>query len=102
MKRFVGHPDPKKPTILRGRVGVRNCESSDRIKGCDGTCIHAVSSLAGVGGSSITNVTAFTFAFHSIPTPLVPKMISTRVVKNASKRSLTPAIHTAFTGLHQR
>jgi len=26
-------PDPKKPTALRGVVGVWNCESSDRIKG---------------------------------------------------------------------
>jgi transcriptional regulator with XRE-family HTH domain len=29
-------PDPKKPTALRGVVGVWNCESSDRIKGRDG------------------------------------------------------------------
>ena len=32
-------PDPKKPTALREAVGVWNCESGDRIKGCDGTCI---------------------------------------------------------------
>ena len=31
-------------------AGVWNCESSDRIKGCDGTCIHAGDSLAGVAG----------------------------------------------------
>jgi len=29
-------PDPKKPTALRGVVGVWDCESSDRIKGRDG------------------------------------------------------------------
>jgi peptidoglycan/LPS O-acetylase OafA/YrhL len=29
----VGRPDLKKPTDLRGSVGVRDCESSDRIKG---------------------------------------------------------------------
>ena len=31
-------------------VGVRDCENSNRIKGCDGTWIHVVDSLAGVGG----------------------------------------------------
>jgi hypothetical protein len=54
-------PDLKKPTALRGEVGVWDRESGDRIKGCDGACIHAEGSLAGVGGWSITNVTAFTF-----------------------------------------
>ena len=43
-------PDLKKLTALRGVVGVWDCESGDRIKGCDGTCLHAVGSLAGVGG----------------------------------------------------
>ena len=43
-------PDLKKPTALRGAVGVWNRESGDRIKGCDGACLHAVSSLAGAGG----------------------------------------------------
>jgi len=43
-------PDLKKPTDLRGEVGVWNCESSDRIKGCDGACIHAIGFLAGAGG----------------------------------------------------
>ena len=52
-------PDPKNRLFLRGAVGVWNCESSDRIKGCDGACIHAVGSLAGAGGWSITNVAAF-------------------------------------------
>jgi len=28
-----GQPDLKKPTALRGAVGVWDCESSDRIKG---------------------------------------------------------------------
>jgi hypothetical protein len=32
-RRLVERPDPKKPTVLRGSVGVRYCESSDRIKG---------------------------------------------------------------------
>ena len=31
-------------------AGVRNRESGDHIKGCDGTCVHAGGSLAGVGG----------------------------------------------------
>ncbi len=53
-------PDPKKPNVvLRGAVGVWNCESSDPIKGCDGACIHAVGSLAGADGWSVTNVAAF-------------------------------------------
>jgi hypothetical protein len=52
----------KNRLILRGAVGVWNCESSDRIKGCDGACIHAVGFLAGAGGWSITNVAAFTFS----------------------------------------
>jgi len=43
-------PDLKKPTSLRGAVGVWNRESGDRIKGCDGACLHAVGSLAGAGG----------------------------------------------------
>jgi hypothetical protein len=58
-------PDLKKPTALRGEVGVWDRESGDRIKGCDGACIHAEGSLAGAGGWSITNVTAFTFS--SVP-----------------------------------
>jgi 2-polyprenyl-6-methoxyphenol hydroxylase-like FAD-dependent oxidoreductase len=37
-----GRPDPKKPTVLRGAVGVWSCESSDYIKGRDGACFHAV------------------------------------------------------------
>ena len=54
-------PDLKKPTALRGVVGVWDRESGDRIKGCDGACVHAEGSLAGAGGWSVTNVTAFTF-----------------------------------------
>jgi len=45
----------------RGTVGVWNCESGDYIKGCDGACIHAIGSLAGADGWSITNVAAFLF-----------------------------------------
>ena len=59
-------PDLKKPTALRGAVGVWNRESSDRIKGCDGACIHAVGSLAGADGWSITDVTAFIFFQRSL------------------------------------
>jgi len=59
-------PDLKKPTALRGVVGVWDRESGDRIKGCDGACVHAEGSLAGAGGWSITNVTAFTF-FQRFP-----------------------------------
>ena len=40
--RLDGRLNPKKPTALRGAVGVRNCESSDHIKGRDGACLHAV------------------------------------------------------------
>ena len=39
-------PDLKKPTALRGVVGVWDRESGDRIKGCDGACIHAGGFLA--------------------------------------------------------
>ena len=39
-------PDLKKPTALRGVVGVWDRESGDRIKGCDGAWLHATSSLA--------------------------------------------------------
>jgi len=49
-RQLVKQPDPKKPTALRGAVGVWNRESGDRIKGCDGARILAASSLAGVGG----------------------------------------------------
>jgi hypothetical protein len=44
---------------LRGEAGVWDRESGDRIKGCDGTWIHAVGSLAGADGWNITNVAAF-------------------------------------------
>jgi len=40
-------PNPKKPTALRGVVGVWDCESSDYVKGRGGACFHAVGSLAG-------------------------------------------------------
>jgi hypothetical protein len=42
----VEQPDLKKPTTLRGVVGVWNCESSDYIRGRDGACFHAVGFLA--------------------------------------------------------
>ena len=41
------------------QLGFGTRESGDRIKGCDGACIHAVGSLARAGGWSITNVAAF-------------------------------------------
>ena len=43
-------PDLKKPTALRGAVGVWDRESGDCIKGCDGACLHAINSLAGADG----------------------------------------------------
>jgi hypothetical protein len=52
----------KNRLILRGTVGVWNCESSDYIKGCDGACILAVGFLAGADGWSVTNVAAFTIS----------------------------------------
>ena len=57
----------KNRLTLRGAVGVWNCESSDYIKGCDGTCIHAIGSLAGAGGWSLTNVAAFSISSDSEP-----------------------------------
>jgi hypothetical protein len=56
---LTGNQTRKNRLVLRGAVGVWICESSDRIKGCDGACIHAVSSLAGADGWSVTNVAAF-------------------------------------------
>ena len=41
---------PEKTYDSARSVGVWNCESSDRIKGCDGARVHAVSFLAGAGG----------------------------------------------------
>jgi hypothetical protein len=43
---LAGPPNLKKPTTLRGVVGVWNCESSDYIRGRDGACLHAVGFLA--------------------------------------------------------
>jgi hypothetical protein len=45
----VERPDPKKPTTLRGVVGVWNCESSDYIRGRDGACYHAARFLVRSG-----------------------------------------------------
>jgi hypothetical protein len=59
--RPVGPPNLKKPTALRGGVGVWDCESGDRIKGCDGACLLAIGFFAGVGSWSVTNVAAFFF-----------------------------------------
>src|SRR5258705_11751234 len=42
---LAGRPNLKKPTALRGVVGVWNCESSDYIRGRDGACFHAVGFL---------------------------------------------------------
>src|SRR5882724_9396254 len=42
----TGQPNLKKPTTLRGVVGVWNCESSGYIRGRDGACLHAVGFLA--------------------------------------------------------
>jgi hypothetical protein len=53
-----GNQTRKNRLTLRGAV-VWNCESGDRIKGRDGTCILAVGSLAGADSWSITNVAAF-------------------------------------------
>jgi hypothetical protein len=47
---LAGPPNPKKPTTLRGVVGVWNCESSDYIRGRDGACFHAVGFFAGASG----------------------------------------------------
>jgi len=40
--RPAGLPNPKKPTVLREAAGVWNRESGDRIRGCNGACIHVV------------------------------------------------------------
>ena len=40
----------KKPTNSARSSWVWNRENGDRIKGCDGACVHAVGSLAGAGG----------------------------------------------------
>ncbi len=53
--------------LLRGGAGVWDRESGDRIKGCDGTWIHAVGSLAGAGGWNITNVAAFPISAKILP-----------------------------------
>ena len=54
-----GQPDPKKPADSARRSWGLGRESGDHIKGCDGTWIHAVGSLAGADGWNITNVAAF-------------------------------------------
>ena len=62
-------PNPKKPTVLRGSAGVWSCESSDRIRGRDGACLHVVGFLAGAGGWSITNVAAFSISETALSHP---------------------------------
>ena len=67
-------PDLKKPTTLRGVVGVWNCESGDCIRGRDGACFHAVGFLVRSERlEGITNVTAFSFCARSpsLDCPLV-------------------------------
>jgi len=64
----LGNQTRKNRLTLRGGSGVWNRESGDRIKGCDGACIHAVGSLAGADGWSITNVAAFPFPDKSFRT----------------------------------
>lgn len=46
-------------------VGAGNCESSDRIRGCDGACVLAAGFLARAGGKSITNVAALSIFLPS-------------------------------------
>jgi len=55
----MGNQTRKNRLTLRGGAGVWDRESGDRIKGCDGTWIHATGSLAGADGWNITNVAAF-------------------------------------------
>jgi hypothetical protein len=64
---------------LRGEAGVWDRESGDRIKGCDGACIHAVGSLAGADSWSITKVAAFSIFWRSIFSDL-PEAPQTRAV----------------------
>jgi hypothetical protein len=54
-------PDPTKPTDSARRSWGLELRKRDCIEGCNGECIHAVGSLAGAGGWSITNVTALYF-----------------------------------------
>ena len=102
-------PDLKKPTALRGVVGVWDRESGDRIKGCDGACIHAVGSLAGAGGWSITNVTAFYYLWPPRCPPndqflagriCCHSLFSTGIVNNPLKWGLTRTVEAHLTGLH--
>jgi hypothetical protein len=73
----------KNQQALRGVAGVRNCESSDCIRGCDGACSRAVGSLAGVGGWGITNVAALPISTHDS-------------LRLESLHSSIPAIESAF------
>jgi len=63
----AGQLDPKKPTALRGAVGVRNRESGDRVRGCDGARIHAAGSLARAGGWSVTKIAALLIFGDNLP-----------------------------------
>jgi hypothetical protein len=56
-----GRPNLKKPTALRGAVGVRNRASGDRIKSRSGACCRAVNFLAEVGGLEHNQSGGFTF-----------------------------------------
>src|SRR5439155_20138950 len=68
---LVGQPNPKKPTALRGVVGVWDCESSDYIRGRDGACLHAVGFLVGASGYSISFYPAFSFLRIAFPRSVV-------------------------------
>jgi len=63
----MGNQTRKNRLTLRGGAGVWHRESGDRIKGCDGTWIHAVGSLAGADGWNITNVAAFPISTQILP-----------------------------------
>src|SRR5215470_15486389 len=79
----------------RGAVGVWNCESSDYIEGCDGTCIHAVGFLAGAGGWSITNVAAFPiFPVGTIPDSDCFLPVTTSLHHRPLRRRVSPRFST--------
>ena len=98
-------PNPKKPTALRGAVGVRDCESSDHIKGRDGACVHAVW-LPRRSWRLEHNQFHGPFNFSRLLAPFFPQFwfgssFSTSFVNNRCKAGLTCPVDAAFTGLHQ-
>jgi len=51
LRRLVGGCQTRKNRLhCEVSAGVWNRESGDRIGGCDGACVHAADSLAGVSG----------------------------------------------------